>query len=413
MMETALLDTLLMALGNLRANVLRSVLTLLGIVIGAATVVAMMSLTEGLRLKVTRDFTVVGAGAFFVSKYPAIRIGPRDRRRYERRQDLTREQGEALRGLPHVAHVSVEEGPKGGGLVVVSTPERATRNDIELTGGLPDFEAAHGVTVARGRFIGTTDVLLGRRVAFIGADVADILFPMVDPLGQEVRIRGARFEVIGVAQRQGSILGESKDGFAVIPWTVHAVVFGRQRNTHVGVVATSPEEAPQAMDEVIQALRRIRGVAPHEENDFEIFSNETLLQLFDGLARTVGAATFGVCALALLVGGIGIMNIMLVSVTERTREIGIRMALGARRGRILSQFLVESVALSALGGLAGVLLGAGIALGVREVFEVPASIPAWAVIVSLASACGAGLLFGIYPAARASRLDPVEAMRTE
>ncbi|HEX5634705.1 MAG TPA: FtsX-like permease family protein, partial [Gemmatimonadales bacterium] len=139
----------------------------------------------------------------------------------------------------------------------------------------------------------------------------------------------------------------------------------------------------------------------------------TSAELFDNLARMVGAATFGVCALALLVGGIGVMNIMLVSVTERTREIGVRMALGARRGRILAQFLVESIALSAAGGVAGVALGGALAIGAREVFQVPASIPAWAVILSLAAACGAGLLFGIYPAARASKLDPVEAMRTE
>jgi putative ABC transport system permease protein len=235
----------------------------------------------------------------------------------------------------------------------------------------------------------------------------------MDPLGQELRIRGASWQVVGVAQRQGSLLGQSKDGFAVVPWTAYDIVFGKQRNTNIAVVATSPEDAPRAMDEVIATLRRIRGLQPEDENDFEIFSNETSADLFDNLARIVGAATFGVCALALLVGGIGIMNIMLVSVTERTREIGIRMALGARRARILSQFLVESVVLSALGGVGGVLLGAALAVGAREVWQVPASIPAWAVILSLASAGGAGLLFGIYPAARASKLDPVEAMRSE
>jgi putative ABC transport system permease protein len=198
-----------------------------------------------------------------------------------------------------------------------------------------------------------------------------------------------------------------------LPWTAYDRTLGKVRNTNIAVVATTPDDAPQALEEVVAKLRRLRGLAPHEENDFEIFSNDTSAQLFDNLARMVGAATFGVCALALLVGGIGVMNIMLVSVTERTREIGIRMALGARRRRILSQFLVESIALSAVGGLVGVLLGAGLAVAAREIWQVPASIPAWAVIVSLASAGGAGLLFGIYPAARASKLDPVEAMRTE
>jgi putative ABC transport system permease protein len=409
---TSLLDTIGMALGTLRANVLRSLLTLLGIVIGASTVVGMMSLTEGLRLKLTTDFSVLGAGAFVVTRWPAVSFGHLDRRKYERRKLLDRAQGDSLRDLPHVRAVSVEAWTRRPERL--SAGERQTKQNIQVAGVEPDYELANGLQVAQGRFLTDSDVLLGRRVAFLGADVADLLFPREDPLGREVRIRGAPFEVIGVADRRGSILGlESKDGFAVVPWTTYETSFGRTRDMVLGVVATTPDDAPKAVDEVTAALRRLRGVAPFAENDFEIFSNETMSDLFDNLARLVGAATFGVCALALLVGGIGVMNIMLVSVTERTREIGIRMALGARRRRILSQFLVESVTLSALGGVVGVLAGVGLAVGARELFGIPASIPAWAVVLSLASACGAGLLFGIYPAARASKLDPVEAMRTE
>jgi putative ABC transport system permease protein len=407
----SLLDTVAMALGTLRANVLRSVLTLLGIVIGASTVVTMMSLTEGFRLKMTSDFAMLGAGAFQVQKWPHLQFGHGDRRKYEQRADLTREHGEALRDLPHVAWVSIEEYQRQP--EALATAERRTKQNIVVAGGLPDYEYANGVTVGAGRFITDTDVQLGRRVAFVGPDVTDVLYPDEDPLGREVRIRGVPFEIVGVAQRQGSLLGQSKDGYAVIPWPAFERVIGKNRNNNIAIVATTPEDAPKALEEVIARLRRVRGLAPEEENDFEIFSNETSAELFDNLARMVGAATFGVCALALLVGGIGIMNIMLVSVTERTREIGIRMAIGARRRRILSQFLVESVTLSALGGLAGVLLGAALAIGAREIWQVPASIPAWAVILSLATSGGAGLLFGIYPAARASRLDPVEAMRTE
>jgi len=408
---TALLDTMAMALGTLRANVLRSALTLLGIVIAAATVVAMMSLTNGLRLKMQGDFALLGAGAFEVSKFPSMGMGPIDWRRYARRADLTREQGEALRSLPHVGYVSVEEW-NSGEPEVLSTSERATRREIYVGGGGLEAALANNGTVGRGRFLGETDVFLARRVVFIGTDVADVLFPGMDPVGLRLRIRGASFEVIGVAERRGSMMGESKDGFVIIPWTAYETVLGK-RSARIVVGAKEPEYTPRAMDEVIQALRRLRGVKPHEENDFEVFSNDTAAQVFDNLARTVGAATFGVCALALLVGGIGIMNIMLVSVTERTREIGIRMALGARRRRILTQFLVESATLSTMGGLAGVLLGSGLAVGAREVFAVPAVIPPWAVALSLASALGSGLAFGIYPASRASRLDPVEAMRTE
>ena len=409
---TALLDTLAMAFGTLRANVLRSALTLLGIVIGASTVVAMMSLTEGLRLKIATDLSVLGAGAFQVQKFPAMNFGELNWRKYEKRKDLTRDQAEALVGLPHVKHVAFEDTswrPER-----LATAERQTKQNVTVSGVMPAQQFTSAIQVAAGRFVSETDVVLGRKVAFIGADVADVLFPKQDPLGKEVRIRGMPFEVIGVAERMGSVLGlESKDGFAWVPWPAYQIAIGRGKQATIAVQATTPQDAPRALDEVTAALRRARGVPPHDENDFEIFSNESLSEMFDNLARLVGAATFGVCALALLVGGIGIMNIMLVSVTERTREIGVRMAVGARRGRILSQFLAESVVLSAIGGLLGVVAGAALAILAREVFQVPASIPAWAVILSLATSSGAGLLFGIYPAARASKLDPVEAMRTE
>jgi putative ABC transport system permease protein len=408
----ALLDTVAMAFATLRGNVLRSALTLLGIVIGASTVVAMMSLTEGLRLKIATDFSVLGAGAFQIQKFPAISFDDLNWRKYERRKDLTRDQAEGLVGLPHVKHVAFEDSswrPER-----LATSERQTKTNVYVAGVTPEQQFTSAIQVAAGRFVSDTDVLLGRRVAFVGADVADVLFPREDPLGREVRIRGVPFEVVGVAERMGSILGlESKDGFAWIPWPSYQIAIGRGKQASIAVQATSPEDAVAALDEVTAALRRLRGVAPYEENDFEVFSNESLAEMFDNLAKLVGIATFGVCGLSLLVGGIGIMNIMLVSVTERTREIGVRMAVGARRRRILGQFLAESVALSALGGVLGVVAGAALAVLAREVFQVPASIPAWAVILSLATSSGAGLLFGIYPAARASKLDPVEAMRTE
>jgi putative ABC transport system permease protein len=405
------LDTLEMAAETLRGNVLRSILTLLGLVIGAATVVAMMSFTEGLRIKLSTDFAQLGAGAFQVQKWPAMSFGPRDWRKIEKRADLTRELGEALRELPHIRAVSIEEYPKQP--EKISTRERSTKQNVDMCGCLPDYAEANGVTVGEGRFLVDTDISLGRRVIFIGADIADRLFPFESAIGKEVRVRGAPFEVIGIAQRKGSMMGQSKDGFAAIPWPAYERIFGKNRNTNIALVASTPEDVPKALDEVIAKMRKLRGLSPEQENDFDYFSNETSAAMFNNLAAMVAAATAGICLLALLVGGIGIMNIMLVSVTERTREIGVRMALGARRMRILSQFLVESVALSAGGGVLGVLLGGGIALSAKSLFEVPAIIPAWAVILSLALTGGAGLLFGIYPASRASKLDPVEAMRTE
>ncbi len=408
---TSLRDTVSMALSTLRANPLRSLLTLLGIVIGASTVVAMMSLTEGLRLRVTSDLAFLGAGSFQVSRFPAVSFND-EWQRYRKRKHITREMGEVLRGLPHVAHVSVEAQALWPDRVWTSA--RATQPNVRVIGGFPEYERANAVAVASGRFLSDVDVELGRRVAFIGPDVADLLFPGESALGKEVRVRSASFTVVGVAERRGSVFGiESKDGFLVMPLDSYNQVMGRAQDHALTVAATRPEDAGRAIDEVIAQLRKVRGLRGGEQNDFEIYTNDSISETFDNIGRVVAAATLGVCALALLVGGIGIMNIMLVSVTERTREIGLRMALGARRRRILAQFMVEATTLSFLGGILGVLLGAGLAVAAREIYQVPASIPAWAVALSLAAASGAGLVFGIYPAARASRLDPVEAMRTE
>jgi putative ABC transport system permease protein len=407
----AFLDNLALALSTLRGNPLRSLLTLLGIVIGASTVVAMMGLVEGFRLRVNSDLEGLGAGAFQVQKWPTA-FGHIDRAKYNRRRDLTREQGEALRSLPHVAHVSLEA-YHNGKLEKIATRDRATRPNVMVGGGNPDYQFANAVTIAQGRFFNDVDVALGGLAAVIGADVADLLFPGESPVGREIRIRSTPFTVVGVAERRGATLGQSQDNWVIVPIDPYNRVLGRVTNHNIAIQATAPEDAGKAQDEVVARLRGLRGLRGLQENDFEIYSNETMTGTFNQFAAVVAAATFAVTLLALVVGGIGVMNIMLVSVAERTREIGVRMALGARRRRILSQFVIEAVTLSLLGGILGVLLGAGGAILAREVWDVPASIPAWAVLLSLLSASGAGLVFGIYPAIRASRLDPVEAMRTE
>jgi putative ABC transport system permease protein len=409
---TSLLDTLRMALATLRDNPLRSLLTLLGIVIGAATVVAMMSLTEGLRMRMTSDLAFLGAGSFQIAKFPAVNFSDDNHHKFAKRRHITRDQGEALRGLPHVANVSIESSSYTRERIW--TRERATQPSITVIGAYPEYELANAVAVAQGRFFSNVDVQLGRQAAFIGSDVADLLFPDSSPLGQQIRIRSSAFTVVGVAERRGTVWGlESKDTFVVIPSESYDAVIGKALSHDITVAATGPEDVNKAMDEVIAQMRKVRGLRGSEENDFEVFTNDSVSEMFDKLGQMVAAATFGICALALLVGGIGIMNIMLVAVSERTREIGVRMALGARRRRILSQFVIEAVTLSLMGGILGVLLGAGGAVLAREVWGIPASVPAWAVLLSLLSASGAGVVFGIYPAIRASQLDPVEAMRTE
>ncbi len=404
-------DNLGLAFSTLRGNPLRSLLTLLGIVIGAATVVAMMSLVEGFRISVNKDLEGLGAGSFQVQKWPAA-FGHVDRAKYAKRPDLTREQGEALRSLPHVGHVSIEA-YHGGRRERIATRDRATKPNVDIWGGQPDYQYANAITIADGRFFTDTDIALGGRVAVIGADVADVLFPGGGAVGEEIRVRSYPFTVVGVAERRGSTLGGSQDGWVLLPIDQYYQVRGKVTNHNIAIQAISPEHFQKAQDEVITRLRSIRGLRGLQENNFDIYSNETLTGTFNQFAGVVAAATFAVTLLALVVGGIGVMNIMLVSVAERTREIGVRMALGARRRRILSQFVIEAVTLSLLGGVLGVLLGGGGAILAREVWSIPASVPAWAVLLSLLSASGAGIVFGIYPAIRASRLDPVEAMRTE
>jgi putative ABC transport system permease protein len=372
-----------------------------------------MSLTEGLRKKVENDLTALGAGAFHVQKYPAIGLPSTDWSKYRKRKALSDEQTRAVEeNCPHVARVSPERftwPPEK-----IATKDRSTKPNIFIAGGTPQYEPVNGYVVEEGRFISDVDMSLARRVVVIGADVRDALFPDGHALGETVRIRATTFTVIGVLERMGTVLGlASKDTIAVVPMPAFEMAFGHNVELELGVQAISPDQVNQAQDETIAQLRRLRHLASNEENDFEIFSNDSLTSMFNNIAATIAAATFGVCALALIVGGIGIMNIMLVSVVERTREIGIRKALGARRRRILSQFVVEAITLSLLGGLIGVVVGAAVAIGAREIYTVPASIPLWAIVLALVSSSGCGLLFGIYPAMRASRLDPVEAMRTE
>jgi len=244
--------------------------------------------------------------------------------------------------------------------------------------------------------------------------VRDALFPGQDPLGQSFRLRGRRFLVVGLLQQRGSFLGLlSLDNRIVIPLTTFHDLFGARRGLDIHVQAVSPELVSQAQDEVRFLLRGRRGLQPGEPDDFELFTNDTLTDTFQSLSQVVTVATFGVCVLSLLVGGIGILNIMLVSVTERTREIGIRRALGARRRRILAQFATEAVLLAFWGGVLGVLAGWGLASLARWTMGLLVQIPAWAVVLSLVMSTGVGLVFGIGPAVRAARLDPVEAMRAE
>jgi putative ABC transport system permease protein len=407
----AFFDNCRLALGTFLANPLRSLLTLLGIVIGVATVVSMMALIEGLRLKVNRDLSQLGADAFQVQKFP-VGFGRFDWTKYARRPDFTLADRDAI--LANCPSVLAAAGEAGEGGQKLSTAARETQPSVYVWAGTPEWIQTNGWSIASGRSFSEPDQVDSRQVAVLGLDVADRLFPDQDPLGETIRIRGRPFRVIGTLQRRGSFLGlASQDNRVVIPLSTFESIFGKNRSLRISIQAREPLLLSKAQDEVTNVLRRRRHLGPSEENNFEVFTNDSMTKTFNGMSEVITAASFGVCLLSLVVGGIGILNIMLVSVTERTREIGIRKALGAKRRRILGQFATEAVALSLVGGVIGIVIGFTLAFLGRWVLDFPTVVPAWAVGISVLMSSGVGLIFGIYPAARAAKLDPVEAMRAE
>jgi putative ABC transport system permease protein len=404
-------DNLRLAFGTFLGNPLRSLLTLVGIVIGVTTVITMMALIEGLRIKVNRDLSQLGANTFQASKFPSG-FGRFNWQKYARRQNLTVEDARAIQeSCPSVSQVGPSD-DDGGQKVATSSAE--TRPSVRVVGATPEYPETSGITIASGRFFTATEAVDGRGVVVVGLDVSEALFPGADPLNHEVRIKGRSFTIIGVLQRRGSFLGMvSMDNMVIIPLTAFQPLYGKNRSLDLSIQALEPGLLDKAQDEVSNLLRRRRGVKPQEEDDFELVTNESMTNSFNQLSQVISIAGFGVCLLSLVVGGIGILNIMLVSVTERTKEIGVRKALGARKRRILGQFATEAVMLALVGGAMGVALGFGLAFLGRWMLGFPTEVPPWAVVLSLGMSSGVGLIFGIYPAARAARLDPVEAMRSE
>jgi putative ABC transport system permease protein len=407
----AFLDNLWLAIGTFLGNPLRSLLTLLGIVIGVTTVITMMALIEGLRLKVNKDLSMLGANTFLVAKFPSG-FNRGNWQKYSKRKPLTMEDSRAiLEFCPSVSAVGVSD-DQGGQKIATASAE--TRPSVLVMGSSASYIDTSGMNIASGRFFGDTEDVDGRHVAVVGLDVADALFPGRSPLGNEIRIKGRPFTVIGVLQRRGSFLGMvSMDNNVIIPLRTFQQLFGKSRSLDLNVQASDATLVQKAQDEVTTLMRRRREVPALAPNDFEVQTNESMTATFNDLSKVITIAGFGVCLLSLVVGGIGILNIMLVSVTERTKEIGIRKALGARKRRILGQFATEAVLLALVGGAIGVALGFGLSFLGRWMLGFTTMVPMWAVALSLAMSSGVGLIFGIYPAARAAKLDPVEAMRSE
>jgi len=414
-MIRAFSDNLKLAFGTFGAHPLRTLLTLLGIVIGVATVMTMMALLEGLRIKVTRDLSQLGANVFRVDKWPQGMHFGGDRMNWDKirkRPGMTVDDMHAIADhCPSVLRTSASSWQPAQRVV---TAAAETQPNVFVIGATTEYPDTSGINIAEGRYFNAAEDLDGRQVVVLGPDVKDVLFPHMEPLGQEVRLKGRPYTVIGVMERRGKVLGLfNLDNMVIIPMNTLLANYGQRRSVSINVEAKDKDLVDKAMEETRRLMRNRRGLKPQEEDNFEISTNESMAKTLNDLSNVVTAATFGVCLLSLLVGGIGILNIMLVSVTERTREIGVRKALGATRKRILMQFATEAVVLALVGGLIGLLIGLGLAFLGRWTMGLYTAVPVWAVVLSLAMSSGVGLVFGIYPAARAAKLDPIEAMRAE
>jgi len=401
-----------MALEAIRDNKLRSILTLLGIAIGVFSVIGVMTAIRTLESSIESGLNVFGANTFSIQKYPAIQIGGGSRRKYHNRKNITFDQYEALKARVKLPTMVSVTDARGG--VTFKYKDRQSRSGVYLLGGDVGTLRSYKTFVEDGHDITEHDVLFSRRTAVLAMDVVDQLFPFEDPLGKTITINGLPFMVEGIAERVGEMFGQSQDNFVLIPISTYLQNFSdRWTSLSITIEAPSEELYEKTMDETIGILRMIRKVPPNEDNDFEVVSNSELIDTFSQFTGGVKIFALAVSVIALLVAGIGIMNIMLVSVTERIKEIGIRKAIGATRRDILTQFLSEAFFLSEFGGLAGVILGVAGGNLVALAFHIPAVIPMDWVVIGLVVCSVIGIGFGIYPAYRAAQLDPIESLRFE
>ena len=401
-------ESLKVAQGTIRAHKMRAGLTALGVIIGVASVIGLLSITTGIRDSVARQFSSLGAEMISINRWEWG--ANNDNEDVEKRKPLTLVEYEAVRDLS---------------MVEICAPTVYTGRDIHfrsvdlgsitVCGTNEVYPAIENWAVKDGRFLSGDDVRATRPVVVLGADVANNLFPGGGGLEQTIRIGSYEYTVIGILDKKGSIFGDSQDNIVNVPYTTFGKHWGisDKRDVNISAVARKPHTMQDAMDQIRVALRRVRRVPQDKPDDFALNTSDALIAQFNGITQGFFAVIVMVGGMSLLVGGIGIMNIMLVSVTERTREIGIRKAIGAKSTDIVHQFLIEAIILCALGGIVGVALGCAIGVAVGHLTPLPTHVSLWSVGLGFGVSTAVGIVFGLWPAVRASQLDPVVALRYE
>jgi putative ABC transport system permease protein len=404
-------ETVMLAFQSLRANKLRSALTMLGIAIGIFTVIGVMTAVSGVKSTIEDGLNVLGANSYQISKFPLVNFSD-PRERFGNRPDIFLRDAMRFKELMgDEARVSVAIG-RGGRQVFHE--EENTNPNVQFVGTDENYLTSYAYEVASGRPISLEDVSFARPIAVIGDDVRKRLFRNSDPLGETIRIDGTSLTVVGVLEPKGSSFGQSLDNRVVTPITRWFSTYGRAgRSITINVQAESAENLDAVMELGIGAMRLVRGLAPEDANNFDTTTNDSLIRTFNDVLNQVAIGAFVISAIALLAAGVGVMNIMLVSVTERTREIGIRKSLGARKLTILTQFLTEAVALSLFGGIAGILLGIGGGNLAGQLLSAAVVFPVGWATAGLIVCSGIGISFGLYPAWKAASMDPIEALRYE